>query len=71
VANRSDFWSTSEKCPRLPRQFKKMLALQSTGDAHHDGVMRRMFIEAHQNHVAFKKKVQSGKAGPNDDGGEE
>ena len=56
---------------RLPRQFKKMLALQSTGDAHHDGELRRLFIDAHQSHVAYKKKVASGKVGTHDDGGDE
>jgi hypothetical protein len=71
MANRSDFWSTSEKCPRLPRYYKKMLALQPTGDAHRDGELRRLFIDAHQSHVAYRKKVASGKVGTHDDGGDE
>lgn len=56
MANRSDFFNTSQKTPKLPRYLKKALALQSTGDAHHDGAARRMFIDAHQAHVAFKLK---------------
>jgi hypothetical protein len=55
MANRSDFFNTSEKCPRLPRYLKKMLALNSQG-AHQDGEVRRLFIKAHQTHVAFKLK---------------
>lgn len=55
MANRSDFFNTSAKCPRLPRYLKKMLALNSKG-AHHDGEMRRLFIDAHQVHVAAKLK---------------
>jgi len=55
MANRSDFYDTSAKCPRLPRYLKKMLALNSKG-AHYDGEIRRMFINAHQIHVAAKLK---------------
>ena len=55
MANRSDFFNTSQKCPRLPRYLKKMLALNSV-NAHHDGEVRRMFIAAHQVHVAAKLK---------------
>jgi hypothetical protein len=33
-----------------------MLSLTSTGDKHHDGERRRLFIAAHQTHVAFKLK---------------
>lgn len=55
MANRSDFFDTSAKCPRLPRELKKMLALNSRG-AHEDGEIRRLFIAAHQTHVAFKLK---------------
>jgi hypothetical protein len=32
-----------------------MISLNSQG-AHHDGMLRRMFIDAHQTHVAFKLK---------------
>lgn len=56
MANRSDFFNTSAKCPRLPRYIKRMLALTSTGDRHHDGAVRRLFIDAHQVHVAAKLK---------------
>lgn len=55
MANRSDFFDTSAKCPRLPRYLKKMLSLNSQG-AHHDGEIRRLFIAAHQTHVAAKLK---------------
>ena len=55
MANRSDFYNTSQKCPRLPRYLKKLLALNSQG-AHKDGEVRRMFIDAHQTHVAYKMK---------------
>lgn len=55
MANRSDFFDTSAKCPRLPRELKKMIALNSQG-AHRDGEIRRLFIDAHQAHVAFKLK---------------
>ena len=56
MANRSDFFNTSQKCPRLPRYLKKMLSLNSDGNAYRDGELRRMFIQAHQTHVAFKLK---------------
>lgn len=56
MANRSDFFHTSAKCPRLPRSLKKMLSLMSNGDKHHDGAVRRAFIDAHQTHVAAKLK---------------
>lgn len=59
MANRSDFFNTSEKTPKLPRYFKKMLALNSDGDRHRDGEIRRMFIKAHQNHVLHKLKRSS------------
>jgi len=55
MANRSDFFNTSAKTPKLPRYLKKVIALNSQ-DAHHDGAMRRLFIDAHQAHVAFKLK---------------
>lgn len=56
MANRSDFYNTSKKTPKLPRYFKKMLALGSDGDSHRDGELRRMFLAAHQTHVAYKLK---------------
>jgi hypothetical protein len=51
MANRSDFFNTSPKCPKLPRYLKKMLALN--GGTRAD---RKMFIEAHLIHVAAKLK---------------
>lgn len=55
MANRSDFFNTSAKTPKLPRYLKKVLALNYT-DAHHNGEVRRLFIQAHQAHVAHKLK---------------
>lgn len=55
MANRSDFFNTSAKTPKLPRYLKKMISLNSQG-AHQDGEIRRLFIQAHQAHVAFKLK---------------
>jgi len=51
MANRSDFFNTSAKQPRLPRYLKKMLALNGGTRA-----IRKMFIEAHLTHVAYKLK---------------
>lgn len=55
MANRSDFFNTSAKTPKLPRYLKKMISLNSQG-AHQDGEIRRLFIQAHQAHVAHKLK---------------
>ena len=55
MANRSDFFNTSQKTPKLPRYLKKMISLNHV-NAHHDGEIRRLFINAHQAHVAFKLK---------------
>jgi hypothetical protein len=51
MANRSDFFKSTPKEPKLPRYYKKMLALN-------DGTpeIRRMFMKAHLNHIAFKQK---------------
>jgi len=65
VANRSDFFRA-----KVPRHIKKMLALNHC-DPHERAVMRKLFQDAHANHVAFRLKVRSGKAGAQDDGGEE
>ena len=56
MANRSTFNAT------LPRDIKRFLALQSTGDAHHDGEVRRLFIAAHARlkHVVKKRLTQGG-----------
>lgn len=51
MANRSDFFNTSVKQPRLPRYLKKMLALNGGTRA-----IRKLFIEAHLVHVAQKLK---------------
>jgi hypothetical protein len=55
MANRSDFFNTSVKTPKLPRYLKKILILNFT-DPHYDGEVRRLFIQAHSNHVSFKLK---------------
>lgn len=53
MANRSDFFEA-----KLPRSLKKMLTMaQASGavkNAHEAGEMRRAFIRAHANHVAYK-----------------
>lgn len=58
MANRSDFFSA-----KLPRSIKRMLALEQangwTKDQHERGKTRRLFIDAHANHVGFKLKRQS------------
>ena len=55
MANRSDYNT------KFPRQIKRMLALQSTGDAHQDGVVRRAFIEAHSTALKVRSKRLSAK----------
>jgi len=58
MANRSDFFNA-----KLPRQYKRMLAMAQTygwsGDEHNRGKLKRQFISAHSNHVGFKLKRQS------------
>lgn len=58
MANRSDFFNA-----KLPRQFKRMLALGQTydwnGDAHNRGTLKRLMIAAHATHVGFKMKRHS------------
>ena len=55
MANRSDFYDA-----KLPRGFKRMLAMAQTNgwvkDAHELGTLKRSFINAHSNHVAYKLK---------------
>lgn len=55
MANRSDFFSA-----KLPRHFKRMLAMAETygwvKDSHERGDLRRSFINAHAQHVGFKMK---------------
>lgn len=58
MANRSDFFNA-----KLPRQYKRMLAMAQTngwtGDEHTRGAIKRSLINAHANHVSFKLKRQS------------
>ena len=58
MANRSDFFRA-----KLPRQYKRMLAMAQTygwsGDEHNRGELKRAFINAHANHVGFKMKRQA------------
>lgn len=55
MANRSDFYSS-----KFPRQFKRMLAMQETNgwvaNEHDRGQLKKIFIDAHTNHVAYKLK---------------
>jgi hypothetical protein len=51
MANRSDFFNSTPKCPKLPRYLKKMLALNGGTPE-----IRRLFMQAHQVHVAYKLK---------------
>ena len=58
MANRSDFFSA-----KLPRQFKRMLAMQEANgwisDSKERNSIKKAFIEAHANHVGYKMKRQS------------
>ena len=58
MANRSDFFNA-----KLPRHFKRMLAMGQTygwtKDNHEYGMLKRQFIQAHANHVGFKLKRNS------------
>ena len=58
MANRSDFFSA-----KLPRRHKRMFAIAQTygfiKDNHEYGKLKRLYIEAHANHVGFKLKRQS------------
>ena len=55
MANRSDFYSA-----KLPRQFKRILAMAETygwiKDSHERGGLKRSLISAHANHANFKLK---------------
>ena len=66
MANRSDFYNA-----KLPRSFKRMLAMEQTNgwikNNHELGKLKRLFIEAHANHVGYKLKRQAMETG----GGEE
>jgi hypothetical protein len=50
MANRSDYNS------KLPRRLKRMLTLTSSGDPHQDGIVRRLFIKAHEAAIQSRKK---------------
>lgn len=58
MANRSDFFNA-----KLPRQYKRMLAMEQTNgwlsDSHARGEVKRILIGAHANHVAYKLKRNS------------
>lgn len=58
MANRSDFFSA-----KLPRQFKRMLAMEGANgwlkNSHERGMVKKYFIEAHATHVGFKMKRNS------------
>jgi len=66
MANRSDFYNA-----KLPRSLKRMLAMQEVNgwvkDQHEVGLIKRTFIKAHADHVAYKLKRQAMETG----GGEE
>ena len=55
MANRSDFFNA-----KLPRQFKRMLAMEETNgwikDSHERGMLKKLLISAHANHVSYKLK---------------
>lgn len=54
---KSDFFKA-----KLPRQTQKMLALTGLKkDAHYNGRIRRMFIDAHAVHVKHKMDIMRGK----------
>jgi len=57
MANRSDYQA------KLPRRFKRMLSLSSTGDPHRDGEIRRIFISAHCNEIEVRNKKMRAKFG--------
>jgi hypothetical protein len=55
MANRSDFYKA-----KLPRGFKRMLAMEETNgwinSPQERNAIKDIFIKAHANHVAFKMK---------------
>ena len=62
MANRSDFFNA-----KLPRQYKRMIAMEETNgwikDSHQRGKIKKLFIDAHSNHVAHKLKRQAMETG--------
>ena len=53
MANRSDFHKA-----KLPRVLKRALTMGEVrgADSHRAGDLRRLFVEAHKNHLAFKNR---------------
>lgn len=54
MANRSDFFSS-----KLPRSLKKLISLGQMAGVHNKASAseaRKLFIEAHASHVAFRMK---------------
>jgi len=55
MANRSDFFNA-----KLPREYKRMLAMAETrgwiNGSQERGELKRAMIQAHANHVGFKLK---------------
>lgn len=58
MANRSDFFNA-----KLPRRFKRMLAMEEANgwikNSQERNTVKKLFIQAHANHVAYKMKRQS------------
>jgi hypothetical protein len=68
MAARSDFYTA-----KLPRQLKKLIALAEINgyidNSHDRGFVKKKFIEAHANHVAFKmKRAEMRDLGGSDEG---
>lgn len=51
MANRSDFYNA-----KIPRQIKKMIALQPFLNEHERGQQKRLWAEAHAAHIRSKTK---------------
>ena len=53
MANRSDFNKA-----KLPRVLKRALTMGEVrgADSHRAGELRKMFVQAHANHLAFKNR---------------
>jgi len=66
MANRSDFFKS-----KLPRQFKRMLAMEETNgwikNSQERNTIKKAFINAHANHVSYKLKRQSMDTGSGDE----
>lgn len=55
MANRSDYNAT------CPRKLKRQLALMSTGDAHRDGEVKRLLLNAHATDKRIRNLRLAGK----------